>query len=718
MKASVENKIALGITLSLLVLVGIGLLSYRTTTNLVATQTWVAHSYEVIATLESGLAILTDAETDQRAYLLTGDDRFLEDSRNSQGQIAGWIRKIRALTADNPQQQRRLDKLEPLIVQRLVTLNDRIRLRQQQGLQAATDAVSLRIGKNLMNQIWQGITEMRDVENGLLVDRQQAARESARKNTLVVVVSSVVACAAGLLVFFIIQHDLRQRYKMEMELKKNEALMESILDNTPAIIFLKDLAGRYLFVNRRFMDVVGLSRDQIKGKTAFDVTKKNLAEAADEHYRKVLATGQPVEFEETVLYPDGPRQHRAMKFPLRNAAGEIYAMAGISTDITERRRFEQLLRESEERLRLLVENIKDYSLIMLDVTGHVVSWNTGAQQLKGYTAEEIIGQHFSCFYPEEFIRAGFPGQQLALAAKEGRAVHEGWRRRKDGTQFWASVVITPIRHASGELLGFAKVTGDLTSRKMSEQMLQQLNESLRHQAGALEAANHELEAFSYSVSHDLRSPLRHIDGFVDLLKKQSVEKLDDRGRRYLNIIADSARQMGCLIDDLLVFSRMGRTEMHHSLVVSNSLLDEVLNTVKNDANDRNINWQISPLPDIEADFPMMRQVWLNLVGNAVKYTRTRDPAVIEIGCQNQKEDEIIFFVRDNGVGFDMQYAHKLFGVFQRLHRTEEFEGTGIGLANVRRIVTRHGGRTWAEGEMNVGAAFYFSLPKRNHKTQG
>ncbi len=704
-KASVENKIAVGMAISLLVFASIGFLSYRTTTNLVADQNWVTHTYQVIGTLESGQAILTDAETAQRAYLLTGDEQFQQDSKKSQEMIGGWVKNIRLQVADNPEQLRRLNQLEPLIQQRLATLNGPI------------DAISLQEDKKLTEQIRQIIHDLHEAENKLLADRRQAARDSARVNTLAVVFSSLAASAAVLIAFFMVTHDLRLRAQTTLEVKKSEVLMESILDNMPAIIFLKDLTGRYLFANRRFMEVSGRSREQIKGKTVFDVSKPELAKVADENFQKVLDTGKPVEFEETVIYPDGPRSHLAIKFPVRNLEGQIFAVAGISTDISERRRMEQLLRESEERLRTLVESVKDYAIIMLDPTGHVISWNAGAETIKGYKAEEILGRHFSCFYPPELVKKGFPDRQLAKAAAQGRAENEGWRLRKDGSQFWADVVITAMRNRAGQLLGFAKITQDLTERKMAEQMLQQLNESLRQQAMALETANKELEAFSYSVSHDLRSPLRHIDGFVDMLRKQAAEKLDDRGRRYLSIIADSARQMGCLIDDLLVFSRMGRTELRHTRVASNSLLDEVVKTVSGEPNGHEIQWKIHPLPEVEADPAMLRQVWANLIGNAVKYSHTRQPAKIEVGCEENNGNEYVFFVRDNGVGFDMQYVHKLFGVFQRLHRSEDFEGTGIGLANVRRIVTRHGGRTWAEGQPNQGATFYFSLPKSKPQPQ-
>jgi signal transduction histidine kinase len=238
-----------------------------------------------------------------------------------------------------------------------------------------------------------------------------------------------------------------------------------------------------------------------------------------------------------------------------------------------------------------------------------------------------------------------------------------------------------------------------------------LEQRVQERTAQLEAVNKELEAFSYSVSHDLRAPLRHIDGFVDMLRKSSQENLSASGQRYLDIISGAAKRMGALIDDLLVFSRMGRAEMRRGTVNMDSLVSESLSEMAQDLQGRAVEWDIAPLPEVNGDRAMLKQVWVNLLSNAVKYSRDRTPAKIKVSSREAGPREIEFSVQDNGAGFDMQYAGKLFGVFQRLHLNEEFEGTGIGLANVRRIIMRHGGKTWAEGKIGEGATFYFTMPK-------
>lgn len=279
----------------------------------------------------------------------------------------------------------------------------------------------------------------------------------------------------------------------------------------------------------------------------------------------------------------------------------------------------------------------------------------------------------------------------------------------------AAEIFQPIREQLQIVIGLMfilVVGGTLLLRSQIRPLATKLVDAetqARSRTAELEAANHELEAFSYSVSHDLRAPLRHIAGFAEMLVEQSSSDLNAAGQRYLGVISDSVKQMGKLIDDLLLFSQMGRVEMRQTRVSMAALVKQVLQELAGDIGGRNIEWEIHSLPDVRGDFSMLKQVWANLLSNAIKYTRPRDLARIEIGSRREN-GELEFHVRDNGAGFDMKYAEKLFGVFQRLHRPEEFEGTGVGLANVRRIVARHGGRTWAQAKVDEGATFYFTLP--------
>jgi light-regulated signal transduction histidine kinase (bacteriophytochrome) len=295
---------------------------------------------------------------------------------------------------------------------------------------------------------------------------------------------------------------------------------------------------------------------------------------------------------------------------------------------------------------------------------------------------------------------------------EGRIHHrmENEFTYPDGSKGWFNLNLEPVPE------GTFILSADITKEKQLSEELRKhhehLEELVKERTAQLQETNKELESFSYSVSHDLRAPLRHIDGFADLLTKHAHATLDDTGRRFLSTISDSAKQMGILIDELLVFSRMGRVEMKTTEVNSDTLVRNVIAGLIHDIQKRKINWTIGVLPSVQADPAMLRLVFQNLLENAVKYTRPSEDTVIEIQC-TPKPNECEFFVKDNGVGFDMQYLDKLFGVFQRLHRVDEFEGTGIGLANVRRIIQRHGGKTWAEGKVGEGATFYFSLP--NHQ---
>jgi PAS domain S-box-containing protein len=362
---------------------------------------------------------------------------------------------------------------------------------------------------------------------------------------------------------------------------------------------------------------------------------------------------------------------------------------------------EQTLRQSEERFRLMISEVRDYAIILLDPDGRVVTWNAGAQRIKGYGSEEILGRHFSQFYPPEALREDKPAAELKIAAEDGRVEDEGWRVRKDGSLFWANVVITALRDEAGRLRGFAKLSRDMTERKRIERELEIRNAQLL-------ASNAELEAFCYSVSHDLRAPLRGIDGFSLALLEDYSAQIDETGRNYLQRVRTGAQRMGILIDNLLMLSHVTRVEINRQPIDLTEMGRSVAQELRRINPERNVELIVEPGLRADGDPHLVRTVLENLLGNAWKFTLKREHARIEFG-QIRDHQTCAFFVRDNGAGFNQSYAHRLFGAFQRLHANDEFPGTGVGLASVLRIVTRHGGRIWARGAVHQGAVFYFTF---------
>jgi PAS domain S-box-containing protein len=395
-----------------------------------------------------------------------------------------------------------------------------------------------------------------------------------------------------------------------------------------------------------------------------------------------------------------------------------------SENATLHQKTEVTLQDSEENLRnayhytrSLIEASLD-PLVTINAEGKITDVNLATEKATGFPRNSLIGTDFSDYFTEpEKARIGFQ-----KTFENGSVIDYPLSIRHTSNKIIDVVYNANVyRNEQGKVLGVFAAARDITERnRVREKRTSELiiankelafqNEEKQKLTDKLIFANKELETFSYSVSHDLRAPLRHINGYVDLLLSRFYDSLPEKGRHYLDNIADSSRQMGTLIDDLLQFSRIGRQEKRLVDLDMNIIVHEVLVSIKQDNPKRNIEWRIAKLPQVYGDQALLHLVWTNLLSNAVKFTRAREKTIIEINVLDEN-DAFIFSIHDNGVGFDMQYAHKLFGVFQRLHATDEFEGTGIGLANVHHIILRHGGRTWAEAEPDKGATFYFSLPK-------
>lgn len=360
--------------------------------------------------------------------------------------------------------------------------------------------------------------------------------------------------------------------------------------------------------------------------------------------------------------------------------------------------------ETKNLLNNILQSAIKYSIMGNDLNYNLLFWNEGARRNYGYTSEEILGKNSNLLHVPEDIASGKVRKFLEDTLKYEMAEQDFQRVRKDGSFFMANVVASVRYGAEGKPIGFLIMSNDITEQRKSEK--EKLEQSL-----ILEDINKELEAFSYSVSHDLQAPLRAINGFARAVIEDYGEAIAPEGQRFLSLIEENAKIMGRLIQDLLSFSRLGRQQISRVEVKMEDLVRKTYESIISDLPKRNVHIRIQTLPNAYCDPSMMRQVFTNLLSNALKFTRNRDIAEIEVGFE-QDEEEIIYYVKDNGAGFNMRYINKLFGVFQRLHTVQEFEGTGIGLALVKRIITRHGGRVWAEGAVDGGACFYFSLPRR------
>lgn len=488
--------------------------------------------------------------------------------------------------------------------------------------------------------------------------------------------------------------------------------------------------GRYLRVNPRFCEITGYTESDLQQLTFVDLTYPEDRDNDQTAHDCMLDGEVPViRVEKRYVRKDGRVVWvNASTSLVRDRFGKPLRTLAVIQDITARKSAEAALQESEAKSRRLVEqSLVGIYIIQGDRFTYV---NPKMEEIFGFTAEELTSVPLINYIFEDdrpLVGANI-AKRLAGTAE---SVHYTLRAlRKDG-----AVVDIEAHGGRVDFGGVPSILGtllDITERKRSEREIQKLNleleQRVRDRTAELEAANREMESFSYSVSHDLRAPLRHIQGYTEILTKSTAGTLNDKALYYLKTISDASTEMGKLIDDLLAFARMGKVEMKRSRVPLGAIVEDIVQHIGPANPDRNIEWQIGALPDLLGDAAMLKQVLVNLIDNAVKYSRRKDPARIEIGIQDSANGEpglsaeadaspvasgneglVTFFIRDNGAGFDMRYAHKLFAVFQRLHRPDDFEGTGIGLAIIRRIIERHGGRAWAEGKLNEGATFYFTF---------
>ncbi len=592
----------------------------------------------------------------------------------------------------------------------ILRLNDKgVILRANRASRAMLEDWKTTIGQPAPEFWRKNVTESLEYQSQQIIEVSMGAR----------VLSFVIVPIIGEGYVNLYGHDITESKRAEIALKEKvedlRRLATVVSDSNDAVI-MHDPDGKILAWNHGAMETYGYTEAEALGRNVREIVAEPDREAALTLIQKIKQGEIVKSFELRRLAKDGRVLDVWLTTTLlRDETGSPVAIATTERDITERKRAETVLQQKLEelgRMATVVSNLND-AVIMHDLDGKILAWNRGAKEMYSYTEAEALGRNVREIVAE-------PDREAALTLiqkiKQGEIVRSFELRRlaKDGRVLDVWLTTTLLRDETGSPVAIATTERDITERKRAEKQISELNAGLERRViertTQLEAANKELEAFSYSVSHDLRAPLRSIDGFSQVLLEDYTDRLDAAGQDALKRVRTAAQRMAQLIDDMLKLSRVTRSEMRMETVGLSAMAHAVMDELQRTQPERQVDCVIAEEIVAKGDTQLLRAVLENLLGNAWKFTGKQGYSRIEFG-KTQCEGETTYFVRDNGAGFDMTFVNKLFGAFQRLHSIEEFPGTGIGLATVQRIIHRHGGRAWAEGALAQGATFYFTLPE-------
>lgn len=697
------------------------------------------HSKEVVAEIEYIFVDLVDAESSVRGYVITADPAFALSFQKARQEVPKAGERLQKLVDGDSSQRARAIELNAKAAERLSLLAHIEALVQAGMRDKAIEQVKTGEGLRLMNSVRRVREEFLNEELRLDTERRNAVRNAWQQVNWMLVAGSAMDLFLAVILAALFSGGISKRIvaltdnakalaegkplisqpmtgtdeiahldhvfrdmagSLQEAARKERAIFENALD----IICSTDGEGTFLKMSPSSLKIWGYRPEEMVGRKFTEFLVSEDVEKSKEASEGLPANQVLTNFENRYRHKDGSILEMLWSAWWSDIDGVVIAMA---RDITERKRSEWALRESEERYRLLFEG-NPHPVWVYDLDSLAfLTVNEAAIRRYGYSREEFLSMTIKDIRPTEDVPS-----LLETVSKAASGSDEGgtWRHRKQDGE------IIDVEIASHQLVFAGRnaeivLAHDITERKKAEAAIKQLNTNLEQRSVQLELANKELEAFSYSVSHDLRAPLRAIDGFSRILLEDYSDKLDEDGHRVLQVVRKNAQNMGQLIDDLLSFSRLGRKAIESSAINMTDLAKSVCEELIASDSENRHRFEIERIPPASGDCSLMRQVFFNLLSNARKYSRLKNQPIIEVGGRTENGNNV-YYVKDNGAGFDMRYANKLFGVFQRLHGPEEFEGTGVGLAIVQRIIHRHGGKVWAEGKVNEGATFYFALPNK------
>jgi PAS domain S-box-containing protein len=707
--AGIELRIVAGFLVALGLLLAGGGYDYRSQVHFVRSAEWVAHTQEVRACVAALTRALAQADVALRDYLGTSDPDDRADYLSALAEVEHGLGVLRRLSADNPRQTLNLGALAPLVAVRLDNLRLALDADARFGTRAARAVLATDREARTAPAI-QRITDRIEHEEQRLLAERERTWVGARQTALVSLIATLVVAGAIFVALLLgVHREILARREAERALCASELYSRSIVDGSPDCLCVLTLAGRLETMTpqgRRLMKIDDL--DAIVGAD-WTVVWRAADPTAAAHAFAAARSGAHGRFLGYAATHEGaPKWWDVIVSPLRDADGRPARLLAAARDLSELKRVEHELRDANGFLDSLIENIPALIVVKDAASLRVRRVNRAFERLLGTPRERLVGKTSEELFPAD-AAAIVASDREALQRGELVDIPEKALHPTASTVHHFRTLKMPLFDAAGRANFLLTISVDIGAQKAAMQRIHDLNKALLDKADQLAATNQELESFSYSVSHDLRAPLRAIEGYAAMLEEDCTTQLDASGRRYLGVIRENTRRMGELIDDLLEFSRLGRLPMAECRIDVETLVrDVVAEAIEGQARPPCI--EIGRLPPATGDPRLLRQVWANLISNAIKYSSKRPLPRIEVGGTEQPHASE-YFVRDNGVGFNMEYAHKLFGVFQRLHRADEFRGTGVGLAIVQRVVARHGGTVSAHGAVDSGAEFSFRLPR-------